>query len=112
MVNDPCRPPGIIPLFLLPACNPLLMWSEAPMGKRLTMVFMALAGVAAGYLLNGYGVSAQQGASLRIAAIPSEKGGQDIWGPYLPQEGWPKDLTTLPGHEGWTFGAGQSVFAQ
>src|SRR5687768_16320398 len=82
------------------------------MGKRLTMVLMALAGVAAGYLLNGYGVSAQQGAQLRMAAIPGEKGGKDIWGPYLPQEGWPKDLTTLPVHEGWTFGAGQSVFAQ
>ena len=32
------------------------------MGKRLTMVFVALAGLAAGYLLNGYGVSAQQSA--------------------------------------------------
>ena len=82
------------------------------MGKRLTMVFVALAGMAAGYLLNGYGVAAQSGAQPRFAAVPGEKGGQDIWGPYMPQEGWPKDLTTLPGHQGWTFGAGQSVFAE
>jgi len=25
---------------------------------------------------------------------------------------WPKDLSTLPGHQAWTFGAGQSVFAE
>ena len=26
--------------------------------------------------------------------------------------GWPKKLSSIPGHEGWTFGAGQSVFAE
>jgi len=82
------------------------------MGKRLTMVFVAMAGIAVGYVMNGYGVAAQSGAQPRFAAVPSEKGGQDIWGPYVPQENWPKDLTTLPGHQGWTFGAGQSVFAE
>ena len=66
------------------------------MGNRLTMVCVALAGFAAGYLVNGYGVSAQQ--QPRFAAVASEKGGQDIWGPYLPAQGWPKNLTTLPGH--------------
>ena len=29
------------------------------MGKRLTMVFVALAGIAVGYLMNGNGVEAQ-----------------------------------------------------
>jgi hypothetical protein len=56
----------------------------------------------------------QQGATSgpRFAAVPSEKGGQDIFGPYDVAADWPKDLSTIPGHEGWTFGAGQSVFAE
>ena len=36
----------------------------------------------------------------------SEVGGYDV------VEGWPKKLSTNPGHQGWTFGAGQSVFAE
>jgi 6-bladed beta-propeller len=47
-----------------------------------------------------------------FAAVPSEKGGQDIFGPYQVDPNWPKDIATLPGHEGWTFGAGQGIFAE
>src|SRR5712664_2259662 len=60
-------------------------------------------------------VSAQQrggNSGPRIAAVPSVKGGQDMYGAYDVVAGWPKDLSTRPGHEGWTFGAGQSVFAE
>ena len=46
-----------------------------------------------------------------FAAVPGELGGQDPFGPYEPVD-WPKDLATLPGHEGWTFGSGSSVFAE
>ena len=53
-----------------------------------------------------------QSAPTRFAAVPSEKGGQDIFGPYDVVADWPKDLSTIKGHEGWTFGAGQSVFAE
>src|SRR6185295_6211069 len=51
-------------------------------------------------------------APTRVAAVPGVKGGQDMYGPYDSVADWPKDLSTLPGHEGWTFGAGQSVFAE
>ncbi len=51
-------------------------------------------------------------APTRFAAVPSEKGGQDIFGAYDVAADWPKDLATIKGHEGWTFGAGQSVFAE
>jgi len=58
-------------------------------------------------------VSAQQkAATSRLAAIPGEKGGQDIWGAYEPVVDWPKDISKIPGNEGWTFGAGQSVYAE
>src|SRR5262245_61972462 len=63
----------------------------------------------------GLFVSAQQRgqtAVTRVAAVPSEKGGQDIFGAYEVVAGWPKKLSSIPGHGPWTFGAGQSVFAE
>ena len=45
------------------------------------------------------------------AAIPSEKGGQDVFGAYTVPN-WPKPLTSIKGHENWTWGAGQYVFAE
>ena len=47
-----------------------------------------------------------------FAAVPGEIGGQDIFGPYDVVRDWPKDISTLPGNEKWTWGAGQSVFAE
>jgi DNA-binding beta-propeller fold protein YncE len=47
-----------------------------------------------------------------FAAVAGEIGEQDVSGPYAVQEGWPKDLSTLPGHEAWTWGAGQGIFAE
>ena len=46
------------------------------------------------------------------AVIPGQKGGQDMFGPYEVDPDWPQDLAELPGHEGWTYGAGQSIFAE
>src|SRR5579872_89163 len=45
-------------------------------------------------------------------AISNNKGGQDMFGAYDVVKGWPKDISTLPGNEKWTWGAGQSVFAE
>jgi len=42
----------------------------------------------------------------------SEKGGQDPFGPYEPALDWPKDISTLPGNENWTWGAIQGIFAE
>ncbi|MCZ6585531.1 MAG: hypothetical protein O6930_05890, partial [Gammaproteobacteria bacterium] len=42
----------------------------------------------------------------------SGKGGQDPFGPYEPDPNWPKDISTLPGNEGWTWGAIQGIFAE
>jgi len=86
------------------------------MRKGISILVAALAGMAVATLFDvGQWASAQQRSSAsqsRFAAVPSEKGGQDIFGPYEVVADWPKDLTTIPGHEGWTFGAGQSVFAE
>src|SRR5688500_18645665 len=84
------------------------------MPGRKSLFVTGLAGLATVYLIGNPWAAAQQGpaAHPRFAAVPGEKGGQDIFGPYEVQADWPKDLTTLPGHDAWTFGAGQSVFAE
>ena len=40
------------------------------------------------------------------SAVPGAIGSEDLTGPYEVVTGWPKDLATFPGNEGWTFGAG------
>jgi peptidylamidoglycolate lyase len=35
-----------------------------------------------------------------------------MFGPYEVVADWPKEISTLPGHEGWTWGSGQSIFAE
>ena len=47
-----------------------------------------------------------------FAAVPGDKGGWDLTGPYDVVPDWPKPMSNLPGHEGWTWGAAQSVFAE
>jgi len=47
-----------------------------------------------------------------LAAVPGERGGQDQTGPYEVVPDWPKPLSQLPGHEKWTFGAAQGIFAE
>src|SRR6202161_2327210 len=56
---------------------------------------------------------------LAIAAVtvqsqspPAPLGGQDMFGAYDVVKGWPKDISTLPSNEKWTWGAGQSVYAE
>ncbi len=66
-------------------------------------------------LLFGHRPTPVQGQSrqeARFAAVPSEKGGQDMFGAYNVVPDWPKPLSSLPGNEKWTWGAGQSVFAE
>jgi hypothetical protein len=47
-----------------------------------------------------------------FAAVPGERGGQDQTGPYEVVPDWPKPLSQLPGHDKWTFGAAQGIFAE
>ncbi len=57
-------------------------------------------------------VEAQAKPGTGFAAIPGTVGGQDPFGAYEPVKNWPKDISTLPGNEAWTWGAGQSVYAE
>ena len=57
-------------------------------------------------------VEAQQKPGAGFAAIPGQKGGQDIFGPYDIVKDWPQNISALPGNEKWTWGAGQGVYAE
>jgi NHL repeat len=57
-------------------------------------------------------VQAQGRTGVSFALIQGEKGGQDIFGPYEIVKDWPQNISTLPGNEHWTWGAGQSVYAE
>ena len=70
------------------------------------------AALVAGVVVGNQTIPAQsQGQPLSTAAVPGEKGGQDIFGAYNVAA-WPKPLTALPNHSQWTWGAGQGVFAE
>ncbi|MGE3844867.1 MAG: hypothetical protein AB7I50_25160, partial [Vicinamibacterales bacterium] len=58
-------------------------------------------------------VEAQQAPGAGFAAIPGQKGGQDIYGPYEPVANWPQPMSaSLPNHENWTYGQAMDVFAE
>ncbi len=57
-------------------------------------------------------VEAQAKPGTGFAAIPGTVGGQDTFGAYEPVKNWPKDISTLPGNQDWTWGAGQSIYAE
>src|SRR5690348_13082621 len=44
--------------------------------------------------------------------VVPEKGGQEQYGMYEPVADWPKPLTALPGHEKWTWGSPEGIFAE
>src|ERR671919_2259833 len=57
-------------------------------------------------------VEAQSRSVSSLSPVPGASGSLDATGPYEVVVGWPKDLSTTPGNEKWTFGAGQGVFAE
>jgi DNA-binding beta-propeller fold protein YncE len=80
-------------------------WFAVTAALALTAAFML------GRWLTPVAVEAQQQPT-RVAAVPGEKGGQDMYGGYEPVAGWPKPLSSVPGVGKWTWGAGQGVFAE
>src|SRR5688572_33404379 len=88
------------------------------MSKTLTVVLALAVGLTVGILLTSRlmtpGAEAQTGRTTitSFSAVPDAIGAQDISGPYEVVEGWPKDLSTLPGHEKWTYGGARGIFAE
>jgi len=81
-------------------------------GRRVLVLVTVATAVAILLVAGRIPVQGQGAQGPRFAAVPGEKGGQDIFGGYEVVPNWPKPLSSLPGHEKWTWGAGQSVFAE
>jgi hypothetical protein len=88
------------------------------MNKTLIAVVAVIVGLAAGIPLGGRVMQPGDdegpapAAAATGAAVPGEIGVQDLFGAYDIVPNWPKDVSTLPGHSGWTFGAAQGIFAE
>jgi DNA-binding beta-propeller fold protein YncE len=86
------------------------------MNSRLTVAIITAAlGLGAGFFLgrNEAGVEGQvPSTAASFAAVSGLRGGQDHTGPYEVVRDWPKPLSQLPGHEKWTWGAVQGIFAE
>jgi hypothetical protein len=85
------------------------------MRQRASIVVTVAVVAGVGIVQFGQGLTPVHGQArqeVRLAAVPGEKGGQDIFGAYEIVSNWPKPIASLPGHEKWTWGAGQSVFAE
>ncbi|HVB58904.1 MAG TPA: hypothetical protein VNE63_21060 [Candidatus Acidoferrales bacterium] len=80
----------------------------------LGIIAMTAAGFGAGLLVASrmQAVQAQVKTDVSFAAVPNEKNSQDVTGPYEVVPNWPKPISDLPGHEKWTWGATESVFAE
>ena len=82
---------------------------------RRVVIFVMIAGGFVIAFLVGNRMASVQGADkpgTGFAAIPGEKGGEDLWGPYEAVADWPKPLEALPGHEAWTWSTVQGIYAQ
>jgi hypothetical protein len=78
-----------------------------------TLVTITL-GILIGFLLASrqLSVHGQARPGAEFAAVPGEKGGWDLTGPYDVDPNWPKPLSTVPGHDNWTWGSVEGVFAE
>src|SRR5262249_35212539 len=89
---------------------------EDSMNRTVTIVFAMSVGVAIGVTggsrLVNLSAEAQTAAMTSFSAVPGAIGEEDISGPYEVQQGWPKDISTLPGHEKWTYGGARGIFAE
>ena len=85
------------------------------MRKRASIVVTAAVAVTVGIIVNSRLMTVEGQANPQaqsFAAIPAQKGGQDIFGGYDRVMDWPKPLSSVPGVGKWTWGAGQGVFAE
>src|ERR1700692_2219535 len=84
--------------------------------RTLTLILLALTaiGFMAGAIVTSRMISVQEPAKpgYGFAALAGQRVGQDVDGPYEVDPNWPKPITALPGHEKWTYGAVESVFAE
>ena len=83
--------------------------------RRVAFTMLAIgAGCVLGFFIASRTLSVRGAAKpgTGFVAVPGQVGGQDVFGAYEVVKGWPKDISTLPGNDKWTYGAGQGIFAE
>src|SRR2546422_6941670 len=88
-----------------------------PMNKTVSIALALAVGLTVGIavggrLVNSPAVAQSRTTATSFSAVPSTIGAEDVSGPYEVVQGWPKDLSTLPGHEKWTYGGARGIFAE
>ena len=83
------------------------------MRKTATIALALLVGLAVGIPLGGRLMPAIRGDPQRGAPFSAvrecHRRGRTSPGPHEVVPGWPKDLSTLPGHDKWTFGGARGI---
>src|SRR5260370_5478980 len=87
------------------------------MSKTVTIGLSLAVGLAIGMVAGSRFMGPQAEAKtaalpVSFSTVPGAIGAEDVSGPYDVQEGWPKDLAKLPGHDKWTFGGARGIFAE
>ena len=84
------------------------------MRTKAAFITALTAAFAAGWAATGSWtpVQGQSAQGEGFGAVAGEKGGMDITGPYEVVANWPKPMSSLPGHENWSWGSVQGVFAE
>src|SRR5690242_3132856 len=84
------------------------------MKTRSVAAIAVAAGAFAMFLVDRIPLSVQGSGRTPVsyAAVPGELATEEITGPYEAVEHWPRQLSELPGHEKWTWGATEGVFAE
>jgi len=85
------------------------------MGKQIWIAIILVAAAAVFFVSNNENTIAQtepENAAFSISAIAGQIGGQDILGGYEVDADWPREINNKPGDEDWTWGAGQSIYAE
>ena len=84
------------------------------MSKTVPVMLALAVGLVVGISIGGWLMlpAEAQTATRSYSAVPGGIGAEDVSGPYEVVEGWPKDLSTLPGHEKWTYGGARGIFAE
>src|SRR5262245_754365 len=88
------------------------------MSRTATIVLALVVGLVAGIPLGNRLMPQSEEAAAATAtaatasAVPDAIGAEDISGPYEVVAEWPQDLSTLPGHEKWTYGGARGIFAE
>src|SRR4029077_10418490 len=83
--------------------------------RKLALIIVLLAiGAGIGFWVSSkrMPVEGQAKPGAGFAALPGSLGGEDVDGRYEVEKGSPKDVSTLPGNEKWTYGAAEGVFAE